>query len=134
MHRTLKGLRPLRPVLIQTDGSFIAHKNVSRTACILTVNTVDYKRMATYFDHQSHVESEWCSILDGIILATAKGQGSIDLENDNLAVVNSIIHGRRPNKYYDYYWTILESIKDFEYVGMRWIPRELNRADELFRI
>jgi hypothetical protein len=89
--------------------------------------------MATYFDHQSYVESKWCSILDGIILATAKGQGSIDLENDNLAVVNSIIHGRRPSKYYDYYWSILESIKDFDYVGLRWIPRELNRADELFR-
>jgi len=134
MYRTLRGIRPLRPALVQTDGSFRTDLNLSRTACILTVNTVDYKRMASYFDHQSHVESEWCSILDGLQFAASKDQGSVDLENDNQAVVNCILLSRRPRKYVDYYWAIKDSIETLDYVGLRWIPRELNRADELFRI
>lgn len=134
MHRTLRGIRPLRTALVQTDGSFRADLNLSRTACILTVETVEYKRMASYFDHRSHIESEWCSILDGLHFATLKDQGSVDLENDNQAVVNCILLGRRPRKYVDYYWAIRDSIKTMDYVGLRWIPRELNRSDELFRI
>ena len=133
MHRALKGIRPLQTALVQTDGSFLIQKKLSRTACILTCGS-EYKRMATYFDHRSHVESEWCSILDGLQFAALKDQGCVDLENDNLAVVNCILRGQTPNRYADYYWAIRDSMKAFEYVGMRWIPRELNRADHLFRI
>jgi hypothetical protein len=134
MYRSLRGIRPLRTALLQTDGSFRTDLNLSRTACILTVETVDYKRMASYFDHRSHIESEWCSILDGLYFAASNDQGSVDLENDNQAVVNCILRGRTPYRYADYFWAIRDSINTMDYVGLRWIPRELNKSDELFRI
>ena len=128
-------LKPLSTVLLQTDGSFNHDLQMSRTACILDSKEGDLTLSKTYFDHESPMEAEWCSIVDGIKFAIKKGQGSIDLENDNLGVINHIIGTKKPPKiYYDYYLQVFKEIRDLDYIGIRWIPREMNRADDLFRI
>ena len=110
---------------------------MSRTAVILkTYDNVDYSLVNTYTDHWNSTESEWCSVLNGIRYAQKKGQGSIELENDCLMVVKHLVHRRSPMKSYlaSYYNSILKEVKKMEYLGIRWIPRELNRADDLFRL
>ncbi|NBO71868.1 reverse transcriptase-like protein [bacterium] len=131
-------VRPLQTALLQTDGSFsMKHKGISRTAVILTTykgNT--YTLSKTYFDHTDSTESEWCSVLDGITYAIKRGQDSLELENDNLGVIQSLILAVRPNRPHiaDYYHAIQESVGGFEYLGVRWIPRRMNRADGLFHV
>jgi len=121
---------------VQTDGSF-AKGNISRTAVILlTISGERYEVMNTYFTHHNSTESEWCSISNGLIYSLKRGQKAVQLENDNLGAVSSIIRNRPPAKdlYYKYYYNIMKYLPLFEWVEMRWIPREMNRADRLFRI
>ena len=87
--------------------------------------------LRTYLDHRHSADSEWCSVLDGIRLAKELDRGAIFLENDSLRVINALII-RQPPKHMDYYHAILDEIRQMDYIGIRWIPRELNRADDLF--
>lgn len=127
-------IKPDKIAHVQTDGSF---KNISRTAVILnTQENVTYKLMNTYFDHKNSTESEWCSILNGIKYSIYKDEGSLELENDCLPVIQHLINKRSPTKAYlqDYYHLILKEVKTMDYLAIRWIPREMNRADDLFRL
>jgi ribonuclease HI len=130
--------RPSYTARIQTDGSFSAnYKSISRTAVFLTTSKGEqYSLCRTYFDHKNHVESEWCSVLEGIEYSLKKDQDAIELENDNLGVITSLVNHRIPRHSYlsDYYLMIYKYMRQFEYVGIRWIPRELNRADNIFRV
>ena len=81
------------------------------------------------------MESEWCSILDGIRYAIQRDEGSIELENDCLPIVRSITRRKIPTNSLlaNYYTAVFKEIRELDYLGIRWIPRELNKADELFR-
>lgn len=131
-------IKPPKVALVQTDGSFSKqYAEMSRTAVTLkTYNNVNYSLINTYSDHWNATESEWCSVLNGIRYAIKKDQGSVELENDCLGVVKHLIHRRAPAKAYlaDYYRSIFKEAKNMEYLGIRWIPRELNKADDLFRL
>jgi hypothetical protein len=124
---SLKGIRAPHTQLIQTDGSF--KSGISRTACLFPQSR-EYM-LRTYLDHRHSADSEWCSVLDGIRLAKELDHGAIHLENDCLGVVQALV-SRRPPKHMDYYHSILDEIRQMDYIGIRWIPRELNRADDLF--
>ena len=131
-------IRPPKVALVQTDGSFSKqYVEFSRTAVLLkTYDNIDYSLVDTYTDHWNSTESEWCSVLNGIRYAQKKDQGSVELENDCLPVIKHLIHRRPPMKGYlaSYYNSIFKETKNMEYLGIRWIPRELNRADNLFRL
>ena len=130
--------RPARVALVQTDGSFSTqYPELSRTAVILrTRDHIDYTLVDTYTDHWNSHETEWASVLNGIRFALKKDQGSVELENDCLPVIKHLIHKRKPLKSYlaDYYTQILKEAKTMEYLSIRWIPRELNKADDLFHL
>ena len=136
----LKGL-PLAPSTlppkvahVQTDGSFTSF---SRTAVLLrTVTPEEYTLRSTYFDHVNSTQSEWCSILDGILFSKRKDQGSIQLENDCLGVIQALLRNRPPRDELTahFYTTIFKELRELDYFGIRWIPREMNKADQLFRI
>jgi ribonuclease HI len=122
---------------IQTDGSFkIQNNRISRTAVILTKpDGIKYSLCKTYFDHSNSCESEWCSVVDGLTYAIKKDVKSVNLENDNLGVMNSLIQKNKPSGLYsDYYYFIFELVKRFDHLAIRWIPRGLNKADKLFRV
>lgn len=127
--------KPLVLAHLQTDGSFRYTDRVSRTAALLKSEET-YKSVKTYFDHQNSYESEWCSILDGIQMTQKNEVSSIKVENDNLGVINSLVHRRPPRHEYAaaYYDLILKEVQRMDYVEMRWIPRRYNKADGLFRI
>ena len=130
--------KPPYTARVQADGSFsMNYKKISRTAILLTnVKGENYTLCKTYFEHRNSTESEWCSILDGIKYSLRKDQDAIELENDNLGVITSLIERKVPRHSYlaDYYHLIFRQIRQFEYLGIRWIPRERNRADDLFRV
>jgi ribonuclease HI len=124
---------PPKITLIQTDGSFHPGKRISRTACILYTSK-PYSLITTYFNHDDSIESEWCSILDGINYAKKKKQHSIYLENDSLTVIQSLIQKKVNKRFEEYLYNIYNIANDFEYIGIRWIPRKYNKADRLFRL
>jgi hypothetical protein len=130
-----RSVRPAIVAHVQTDGSFTPQ--VSRTATLLkTVQGEEYSLFKTYFEHKNCGHSEWCSVLDGILFSVKKDQGSVELENDCLGVVRALAQKRQPvdraSAYF--YGKIWREIRGLEHFGIRWIPREMNRADELFRI
>ena len=135
---TRPGSRPAKVALVQTDGSFSSqYVEMSRTAVLLRApDAIEYSLVNTYTDHISSTEAEWASVLNGIEFALKKDQGSVELENDCLPVMKHLMFRRPPVKSYlaDYYGAVLKEARKMEYLGVRWIPRELNRADEFFRI
>ena len=120
---------------LQTDGSFRYVDRISRTASLLKTDET-YKSVKTYFDHQNSYESEWCSVMDGILMSQENDVDSLQIENDNLSVMNSLIQRKVPKQEYAaiYYEEIMKLVQPMEWVELRWIPRRLNKADKLFRI
>ena len=121
---------------IQTDGSYSYKTRISRTAAILILdNTSQYMFMKTYCNHMNSMESEWASLVDGLEYSTKKGLKYLIVENDCLPVITSIVMKKPPKnalflEYYNYFNSLTSAYK---WLGIRWIPREMNRADQLFR-
>jgi hypothetical protein len=136
--RVIRGvIRPPQTALVQTDGSYGSKYYISRTAVILTTHRgTEHTMSKTYDTHNNSTESEWCSVLDGIQYAMRRGEGSIELENDNLGVIRSLIKKEVPPKQCiaEYYAAIYSHADLLEYFSLRWIPRRFNRADVLFHI
>jgi hypothetical protein len=127
--------RPSAVAHVQTDGSFTP--SLARTAVILrTTAATEYTLAKSYFDHRSCTHTEWCSVLDGIKYAVKKGDGSMELENDCLGVVKALIRRQAPTERQSahFYSAVCREIRGLDYFGIRWIPREMNKADDLFRL
>lgn len=126
-------VEPLALAAVQTDGSF--RKNISRTAVILdSIQGEQFTLVNTYFTHANSHESEWCSVLNGLEFSLKKNQKAVTLENDNQGVIQSLITQSPPRLLWPYYDSIYELMTEFDWVSVRWIPREQNKADRLFRI
>ena len=129
-----RSTRPLLVAHVQTDGSF--RNGVSCTAALLKTPTPeDYTLLTTHFGHKDSQHSEWASVLDGILFSAKKDQGAIELDNDCLGIIKGLTQRRPPtDKLASHlYGKIFREVRRMDHVGVRWIPREMNRADELFR-
>lgn len=113
---------------VQTDGSFQSKLRLSRTAVLIPDTKESF--LNTYFDHANSTESEWCSVLDGL----KRDLPLVNLENDSLGVMNSLILRKPPKKDYlqYYFYEIMERAEELDWFAVRWVPRKLNRADDLF--
>ena len=131
----VKRFIPAHVAHVQTDGSFRMATRHSRTAVLLQTDTGQvHNQVNHYLTHQNSHESEWQSIYDGILLSIRKDQWAVELENDCFGVVAGIVGKQTVNpKYVDYYLSIKNEIRQLDYFRIKWIPRELNRADSLFR-
>jgi len=123
--------------LIQTDGSFHHRLQISRTA-VLSVTTPAYERVATYYDHENCYESEWVSVLDGLKLARSLDIEGVQIENDNMGVISVLRAQEEPNwsnqtNIREHFYEIKQLANEFDWVEVRWIPREINYADTLFK-
>lgn len=135
----LKGvIRPPVVSLAQTDGSYWSHYKIGRKAVHFTNNHNGgsiYTFVNTYYETRNSTEAEWASVADGVLYGSMKCP-AIHLENDNLGVVQKIIGQAKPKyawerEYRDFIYDIVKH--DLEYMTISWIPRELNKADSLFR-
>lgn len=137
MSKLKGGLRPPVVSLVQTDGSYWVHNKIGRTAVVLyqKPEMETWKLMNTYPAMRNSSEAEWMSILDGLDYSQSRGVGELDLENDNLGICSSLLRRQLPVKEWErqYYYQILGLAGQMDYFTIRWIPRERNRADKLFR-
>jgi hypothetical protein len=87
-------------------------------------------------NHRNSYESEWASVLDGIMYAIKKDDGSVELENDNQSVIRALITKTPPSQDYAqfYYYKTLEISNYMDLLSVRWIPRKQNQADRLFEL
>jgi hypothetical protein len=120
---------------VQTDGSFGSLG--ARVATVIhPADELHTWRYIETISAMSSAETEWASIECGIRRAIDAGESAMGVENDNLGVIHGLVFPLTPLKHaYARYWRsrIADLTKDVDWVGVRWIPRELNRADDLFR-
>jgi ribonuclease HI len=123
---------------LQTDGSFKARPRLARTAYILL--SADGRRTyrdVTPVDAASSTEAEWASVLTGLQFAVdgPPRQTAIGIENDCLSVIHGLVHQEVPLRiaaHRELRREILQLANQTTWTGIRWIPREANRADALF--
>ena len=124
------------PILtyVQTDGSFRLSR--ARIAAIIQPPAGEEQRYMFPVEASCSTEAEWASVAIGLSLALERGSDAIAVENDNLGVIRSLIfpNTKLRHEYARYYRDrILLSALETSWTGARWIPREQNRADDLFR-
>lgn len=126
----------LPPILtyVQTDGSYRLSR--ARIAAIIQPTAGEEQRYMFPIEASCSTEAEWASVAIGLSLALERGSDAIAVENDNLGVIRSLIFANTKlrHEYARYYRDrILLSALETSWTGARWIPREQNRADDLFR-
>lgn len=133
------GRRALQPLLltrVQTDGSYGRHLGGGRMAAIITgSNGRQSGSQMLPVSAVNATEAEWASVAFGLRLAIENDAETIGLENDNLGVVSALIHAANPLKHAyarHYRKQIYDLAADTMWTGVRWIPRAVNRADDLF--
>ena len=120
---------------IQTDGSW--KPKLARVAAIVVTadGSTTYRRM-DQLQAENSTETEWASVAYGIRLALKHQQDTLCMENDNLGVIQALTQPgiRLRHEYARYYRDQIQRMSaQTAWTGVRWIPREANRADALFR-
>jgi hypothetical protein len=129
-----RSLQPLVLARVQTDGSFRS-TGAQAAAVIIPPNGVAAGQTIRVPDAQSSTEAEWASVAFGIRLALDNNHETIGIDNDNLGVVSSLMF---PQNYLRHAYarhyrdTIYGLTSKTRWTGVRWIPRQINQADELF--
>ncbi len=126
---------PVPIACVQTDGSF--SKKSARVAAILFRSD----RSSTItdcinVDAANSTETEWASVCFGLELALENNETYVGLENDNMGVIHGLIYRESPLKHEyarHYRNEIQHLLRSTDWTGIRWIPREANHADDLFR-
>ena len=122
---------------VQTDGSW-SHRNGARVAAIVVAANKKHSwQDMIKVDAANSTETEWASVFFGLTIAVNNGEEAIGIENDNLSVIHSLIFpkNRLRHEYATYYRNeIQRTAATTVWTGVRWIPREKNRADDLFRL
>jgi hypothetical protein len=127
------------PALIaraQVDGSF-GRRGGGRIAAIMTSDT-GYAtfRSTRPMKALNSTEAEWAAVALGLELALQHNQTAVGIENDCLGVIHGLLFSDTPLKHaYARHWRaqILKLTEETHWTGVRWIPREANRADALLR-
>lgn len=84
----------------------------------------------------SSTEAEWIAVVFGLQKALDQNLERIAIENDCLSLVESTLipNYMARHEYARHYREQIHLLAKYtEWTGLRWIPRELNRADDLFR-
>lgn len=128
---------PALHALAQVDGSF--RKNVGAAAVL-------FKRadgVTQYTNHyqlgvvESATEAEWAAVYAGITKSKELQENAVLIENDCIGIIGHILNRDvlLKHEYARYYRSkIIQSAGELEWVGIRWIPRSANRADDIFHL
>jgi ribonuclease HI len=134
------GITRIRPpilTIVQTDGSFhLRTRSGKAGALLLRPDHTFSSHIEPLHGLASSMEAEWASIHLGLSVAAQMRQPAVGLENDCLSVISHIAFNSPPvrQEYARYYHhKIRELSRQFDWCGIRWIPREQNRADKLLR-
>ena len=122
---------------VQTDGSW-GYRHGARVAAVVTAaNSKNRWQDMIKVDAVNSTETEWASVLFGLTLAVNNRQEAIGIENDNLSVIHGLMFPKNRLRldYAAYYRNEIQKVAATTvWTGVRWIPRERNSADDLFRL
>jgi hypothetical protein len=119
---------------VQTDGSFT--KKAASTAVLLRKSDgATILQKLTPIHAESSTEAEWISVFHGITFALEQNEPIIALENDDFGVISALITQKAlKHEYAKHYRNqISKLVGSTDWTGIRWIPREHNRADDIFK-
>jgi ribonuclease HI len=126
--------RPWSPFFshVQTDGSFT--KKAAATAVLLRKSDNTILQKLVPIQAESSTEAEWVSVFHGLTFALEHNEQIIALENDDFGVISALITQRAlKHEYAKHYRNqIVKLVGSSEWTGVRWIPREYNKADDIF--
>jgi hypothetical protein len=121
---------------IQTDGSYGSYLGPRIAAIIRPATARHTFRYVKPILAVSSTETEWASVAFGVEKAMDLDQAALTVENDNLSVIYGLLNplASLRHEYARYYRSVIMDLaKKTEWTGVRWIPRGINRADDLFR-
>jgi len=131
----LAGRRAYAPptwTLIQTSGVVQPSNGSASAAAFLTkIHAAPLVKVCPLYNLNSPTEAEWASVYHGLLFALAHKEPSVGLENSSHHVVLSLLVGppHNPRPYVPYYTRKIVDIADtMDWCGIRWIPREENKA------
>lgn len=131
-----KTLQPLLLTRVQTDGSFGRPAGAQAAAVITHPSGYEAASQKIRLpEARSSTEAEWASIAFGLRLALENDHDTIGLENDCLGVVSALMYPLNPLRHAyarHYRGLIYGLVAQTAWTGVRWIPRQINRADDLF--
>jgi hypothetical protein len=90
----------------------------------------------TPIDASSSTETEWASVALGLQMALENNEMVNGIENDNMSVIRGLTVPERSlrHEYARHYRNEIQQLaKHTLWTGVRWIPREANHADGLFK-
>lgn len=131
--------RPVTCAHLQCDGFFRPlMPHTTRAAWILRSadERLTYREVRSVGRMESSTEAEWAAVYEGVRFALEKGETALEIENDCLAVFSGLAvqHNFLNHAYARYYSrNLMRLARESEWMAVRWIPRELNLADRLFR-
>lgn len=133
------GRRALQPVAltrVQTDGSYGRPAGAQAAAVVTSPNGYEAAGQLIHLPTcKSSTEAEWASVAFGLRLALDNDHEVIGLENDCLGVVSALMYPLNPlrHAYARHYRGLIYGLAaQSMWTGVRWIPRQVNRADDLF--
>lgn len=123
-----KSIQPSAFSIIQCDGSF--KRGMGRTAVLFG----NQERLSFPIRMESSTEAEWKAVHDALLFGLENNLTKIGIENDNLGIITTFLNDVIPKREYGRYykWKIKKDAEETEWTGIRWIPREKNKADDLF--
>jgi len=134
------GISRIRPpilAILQTDGSFQPRTRAGKGGVLLVNPDHTFSsHVENLYRLASTTEAEWAAVYKGILVAAEARQPAIGIENDCLNVVSHIALNSPPSNHEyarHYHHKIKEATRQFEWCGIRWIPREQNKANKLLR-
>lgn len=130
-----RALQPLILTRVQTDGSF--GRPIAQAAAVIThPNGFEVAAQKIRVpEARSSTETEWASVAFGLRLALENDHETVGLENDCLGVVSALMYPMNPlrHAYARHYRNLIYGLAaQTAWTGVRWIPRQVNRADDLF--
>ena len=138
-YTSVGGIRPYMPILysiIQTDKSFNTLSRRTKVAAFMTPSLHEHitSMVITVDNARSTLEADWMSVTAGLEFALEQGEISVALEHGNLQVIHGlIVPGVELQQSYAKYHKqrILRLATHMEWLGARWIPMDMNKAEKL---
>lgn len=121
---------------VQTDGTLYSKNKTGAVAALLYYQSRSAQGFTHPLEHlDDSTEAQWASVYFGLEMAKRSNQSLIGIENDSLSVIRHIMCNDTGGTDYARYYNhkIKEVAEELQWCGVRWIPRELNRANTLLR-
>ena len=128
--------KPAMLAHVQVDGSFGPRRQAAVAVKFVAAagdRSAAFKRPV--YAVENSTEAEWIAVHTGLMFALENNEKAMVIENDCLGIIHHLMQRDQVlRRDYARFWRaeIYKLAAETEWTGVRWIPRRLNRADDLF--